>query len=143
MTTTNATKSTIKRKVAGRTFTVEVPAVRDAEYGDTVSLADLARAELEIASQLALEGPVSGEAFRYMRGALGIQAKDLATLLDVTPETVSRWENGARDLDRGAWIALGGMALEKAGKPTVTRERLERAARTEKPPRERHLIVGS
>lgn len=39
---------TIKRTVGGQTRTAEVPAERDAEYGLTVSLADLAYAEAKM-----------------------------------------------------------------------------------------------
>ncbi|HCF56532.1 MAG TPA: hypothetical protein DFS52_00855 [Myxococcales bacterium] len=34
-----------------------------------------------------------------MRRALGLRSRDLAELLDVSPETVSRWENATRPVD--------------------------------------------
>jgi DNA-binding transcriptional regulator YiaG len=134
MNTTNIT-----RKVAGRTFSVEVPAVEHAEHGHGVLAPDLQRAEVAIAATLALEGPVHAESFRFMRGALGIAAKDLAELLGVTPETVSRWENGAGEVNRSAWLTLGTIALERAGRPTMTQERMAKIAEGKKPPKERRV----
>jgi transcriptional regulator with XRE-family HTH domain len=37
---------------------------------------------------------LSGQDIRFLRRAIGVKAVDLAGFLDVTPETVSRWENG-------------------------------------------------
>lgn len=118
----------ITRRIAGRTMTVVVPAELDPEHGLTVAIGDLVRAELEMASMLALEGPMKGAAFKFMRVTLGLPAKDLARLLTVTPETVSRWENGARAVDLAAWMTLGALVLERAGKPTETMKRLDRLA---------------
>ena len=43
-----------------------------------------------------------------------MRAADLAELLDVTPETVSRWETGKLDVARAAWSALAGIVVERA-----------------------------
>jgi len=39
-----------------------------------------------------------GSQLRAARKELGIPAKELASLLGVTPETFSRWENGRKDV---------------------------------------------
>jgi DNA-binding transcriptional regulator YiaG len=132
----------ITRKVSGRIISVDVPVSTDRESGEhTVHAKDLGRAELAIASLLAQEGPVDGESFRFMRGALGIAARALAPLLGVAHETISRWENAARDVDRAAWLALGDLVLEAAGKPTDARARMERIAGGKKPPKARHVSL--
>jgi DNA-binding transcriptional regulator YiaG len=58
-------------------------------------------------------GVVSGATFRFLRHALGLQAKELAPLLGTTPETLSRWENGAREVDRAAWLAVALMVADE------------------------------
>jgi putative zinc finger/helix-turn-helix YgiT family protein len=47
-----------------------------------------------IALRLALSWPPSPAAMGLMRKVIGLSARDLAALLGVAPETVSRWEHG-------------------------------------------------
>ena len=130
----------IKRHVAGRTFSVQVQAKCDPETGErTVSARSAQSAELAIASALALEGPVTGEAFRYLRGVLGLSAVTLAGLFGVRPETVSRWERDTVPVSRSAWVALGALVLERAGRPPATMARLEHLS-LGKPARKRVTI---
>jgi YgiT-type zinc finger domain-containing protein len=74
----------------------------------------LERLELQVAEQVARSGVVSGATFRFMRKALGLQAKEMLEVIGTPPETVSRWETGARDVDRFAWITLATMVIDKA-----------------------------
>lgn len=46
--------------------------------------------------------------FRAAREEMFLPAKELASLLDVTPETVSRWENGKRDVP---WMVIKTMEI--------------------------------
>lgn len=71
----------------------------------------LARFELAIAVALARSGANSGEAFRWMRKAVGLRAIDAAEILGVTPETVSRWETGRVAIAHGA-LALLSLIIE-------------------------------
>lgn len=122
-----------ERAVAGRTFTAELPASRckacDESYLDAKSLESF---ELAIARELATNGASTGEAFRFMRKALGYRAVDLGELLGVAPETISRWETGEREVDRGALLALGSLVLDRVDGQTKTIDRLEAL---KKPPR--------
>ena len=52
------------------------------------------KVEAFVASRLPEAGVETGAAFKFMRKALGLKASEVADLLDVRPETVSRWENG-------------------------------------------------
>src|SRR5688500_12104942 len=72
-----------------------------------LDLHELARFELLVAAALATHGVCTGESFRFVRKALGMRAADVGTVLGVTPETVSRWETGQRDVDRHVFAMLG------------------------------------
>ena len=122
---TNIMKS-ITRKVAGRTYSVDAPFV-ETEDGLTCSLETARAAELSIAAAIA-EGPPSGDGFAFIRKALGFTAARLGELLGVRAETISRWENDASSFDRATWLALGDLALERAGLKTSSLARLERLA---------------
>jgi DNA-binding transcriptional regulator YiaG len=85
---------------------------------------DLEAFELAIAAGLATKGPVDGEAFRFMRKAISLPAMELAGLLGVTPETVSRWEHGKLPVSRASFALLGAMVLERVHGSEATLERL-------------------
>jgi putative zinc finger/helix-turn-helix YgiT family protein len=107
-------KSTTKvsNGVGDRRFTAEVPAdVCDACGESYVQGTTLKRFELAVARELSLSGASSGEVFKFMRKALGYRASELADELGVTPETVSRWENGRRTIDI-SHMALMGMLVD-------------------------------
>jgi transcriptional regulator with XRE-family HTH domain len=59
-----------------------------------------------------------------MRKAIGLSATALAELLDVSMETVSRWEHGTRDAPLPAVAALGAMVLDHAAGSSATADRL-------------------
>lgn len=100
-------------RVGDVTFTARVPAdvcPRCGEfYLDGVTIRALEKA---VAEALAHGGDGSPEAFRYMRKAIGLKAVEVAELMSVTPETVSRWENGERQPEPRAVRLLGALVLE-------------------------------
>jgi DNA-binding transcriptional regulator YiaG len=116
----------ITRKVAGHSYAVSVP-FNDTEDGLTCTAETARAAELSIAAAIA-EGPPSAEGFAFIRKALGFTAVRLGDLLGVRAETISRWENEASTFDRATWLALGDLALERAGRRTSSLARLERLA---------------
>lgn len=71
------------------------------------------RFTLEVARLLADTGQSSGEAFRFLRKAIGLRATELAAFLNLAPETISRWETNKRAVDRAA-LALLGIAVRDA-----------------------------
>jgi putative zinc finger/helix-turn-helix YgiT family protein len=96
------------------------------ECGETLfDLAEMKRQERAIAKQLAMRGVRTGSEFRLVRKVAGLRAVDVAAMLDVTPETVSRWERGTVEIPRAAAYVLGDL-LEH---PKLARERLEAFAR--------------
>jgi DNA-binding transcriptional regulator YiaG len=113
------------QNVGSREFVVTVAAGACRSCGSVfLENASLQRAEMEVACELARHGPVSGDAFRYLRKAIGLRAVVVAELLGVTPETISRWENGQRPVDKAAWMTLGSVVLEQASRQPETLERL-------------------
>lgn len=101
--------------IASHTFSARLPALRCASCGEHFFDAQgLARFELRIAVSLARSGVASGEAMRFLRKVAGMRAADLAELLDVTPETVSRWENGKQALDRRALAVLAALVIDQS-----------------------------
>lgn len=113
-------------EVAGTTYRVVVSGRKCANC-DEVYLEgpEVARAELQVAAEVARRGPASAETFRFMRRVLGLKSGELGELLGVSAETMSRWEQGHRDLDRAAWATLGAIATEAFEGRTTTRDRLE------------------
>lgn len=115
-------ETVLERTIAGRDFELSVPCAVcpecDEEYIDA---AEVQRFELHAARQLALHGPFEGEALRYMRKALGLPGAELAGLLGVTPESVSRWEHDKLSFDRRTFALVGLMVLDRVeGRSTVT-----------------------
>ncbi|MBA3460439.1 MAG: helix-turn-helix domain-containing protein [Deltaproteobacteria bacterium] len=89
-----------------------------------IANAELARMEAEAASVMVARGIRDGRQFQFVRKELDITAVDLAKLLGVRPETISRWERGEYPVDRAAAFALG----ELFERPRVVRAKLEALA---------------
>lgn len=121
------------REVDGHQFTAILPIQKCTTCGEFLFPAEsLYQFELAIAHQLAESGTHSGKTFRFMRKAIGISARELAHLLDTTPETISRWETNKRDIDHSALAILGTLVLDEIKGHTDTLKRLENL-RTHKP----------
>lgn len=74
---------------------------------------DLARLELRAAITVLHDvDRIGGEELRFARKALSLRQVDLADLLDVRGETVSRWETGAEDFPRQAQLAVLALLTE-------------------------------
>src|SRR5207253_1158815 len=87
-------------EVDGHRFSAFVPALRCECCGEVyLDGQALSRFELLVAGELARSGAQSGEAFQFMRKSIGMRAIDLGKLLDVSHETISRWETGKRPVD--------------------------------------------
>ncbi len=100
--------------VAGATFSGMVPTRRCDACGEVYLAAeDGMRFDLRVARELGSRGAATGEAFRFMRKALGMRATDLAELLGVAAETISRWERGERPVDRAALTVVGALVADK------------------------------
>ncbi len=115
-----------RRKVAGRRFELEVPATRCPECGrESIGVKEARKVSLHIAEDLALHGPPSGAAFRHLRKTMQLSAKEVAELLCLRPETVSRWEKGKRNADPRVVVLLGTIFLEHIDGKSTTFDRLQ------------------
>jgi len=100
----------------GVTFAGDVPHEVCLACGERyLSAGDVERLELAAAVGLARIGHRTGSALRFMRKALGFQAKDLAEIIGVAPETFSQWEAGDREPDPRAFALVGGLASDQLG----------------------------
>ena len=124
----NCGKPTFKRgdvpiviTVAEVELTGEVPGGQCSSCGaSTMNGEAAARFELQAAAELVQRGLCSGETFRFMRKALGMKATELAEVMNVAPETISRWENAQREVDWPEFLVLGCLVDDKlAGRTTV------------------------
>lgn len=71
-------------------------------------------AEMAALRLVAFSGNVNGGTLRFLRRTIGLQSKELASLLRLGPGTISRWENGVRKLDVNVWVVVACLALELA-----------------------------
>jgi putative zinc finger/helix-turn-helix YgiT family protein len=116
--------------IGGRKFTGAVRAERcrhcGAEFFDAPELESFEEA---VAYEIAQDGPLGGETLRYLRTAgLGMRAGELARLLDVEPETLSRWENGKLTVPRVPWATVAAMVIERREGKHATVDRLRALA---------------
>lgn len=134
--------STIHRAViSGITFTGRVPAMECTECGESyVAIDDLGDFELAVSERIATLGVGTGESFKYMRKALGLRAIDLAELLGVAPETISRWENGVPEAH--AFVLLGSMVADRIDGRDSTIKRLQAMQSPRKRPAKVKVLIG-
>jgi putative zinc finger/helix-turn-helix YgiT family protein len=124
------------REIAGRVFTADVPARKCEACGEEYFEGKhLSMWSHEIVKDLVRNGPARGEALAFIRRASGYKAVELAALLDVTPQAMSRWENGKAPFDRQTWITIGRLALDRIDGSTETADRLRALTR-----RPRHRV---
>jgi len=105
---------------------VEAKGMRCAACGELLFDADeVRRQERALADVLVARGIRSGREFKLVRKVAGLRAAELADMLDVRPETVSRWERGEVAIPRSAAFVLG----ELFERPREARRRLAALAR--------------
>lgn len=135
------TKVEERLDVAGKTFTASIPATKCATCGEVYYSGPVLEAfELDAAGELARHGEVLAEAFSFMRRSLGLKATDLAELLDVTHETVSRWENGHQPVERRAAALLSAMVIDRLEGRNATLDRLKALLKPEPLPKLVRLV---
>ena len=85
------------------------------------SAAELEAQETAAAALFVKRGIRTGEEFKLVRKVAQLKANEVADLLAVRPETVSRWERGEVEIPRAVAFALG----ELYERPRVIREKLQ------------------
>ena len=110
--------------VGGASFSGDVRALACAGCGEELT-DGAAMAKLELDAAVVLTGyKPSADAIRFFRSVLNLKGKDFADLVGVAAETVSRWENGVREIDAAAWGHLCSMILDRSNGATTTIDRL-------------------
>lgn len=106
-----------KRVVGPYIYVMQVAALKCAVCGQVVlDTPELEIQELCIALDLAVRGARDGQSFRFMRKMIDLTASDVAKLLHVTPETISRWETDkpGHEVEPSAVAVLGALVTEYA-----------------------------
>lgn len=79
----------------------------DAAGDETIEVPDLDGLTAAVAvARCRLPVKLAGAELRFFRKALEMTAREMAELLDVTPETLSRWENDAQAIGEAAEKAI-------------------------------------
>lgn len=101
------------RSLDGREFSATVTGLVCQGCGESITdLRDGERFDLAVAEVLSEAAP-SAESFRFLRRVAGLRAQDVARLLGLTGDTISRWENGKYPIDRAAFFVLGQIVREQ------------------------------
>jgi DNA-binding transcriptional regulator YiaG len=100
--------------VCGHTFTTQVPATRCLACQQVVIQGEhVRRFERRVAAEIAKAGLRTGDAFKFLRTALGMTDAGFAELLDVPAEYVGYWESEKWPVDPRALAVLSGLVLGK------------------------------
>ena len=106
-----------------------------------LTLAELAGYERRAAKTVLLDVPeVEGEVLKFARKALGLKQAELAAILDVSAETISRWETSADPFKRQVQLAYAQLLdIAEHHGPEAIRHLLMSPTVSERPkaPRER------
>ena len=71
---------------------------------------------------------LNGKEFRFLRHEINMTQKTLATLLQVTDQTVARWEKGETEVDGAAQAVIRKLFLESIGEQSLIKDLLCRIA---------------
>jgi putative zinc finger/helix-turn-helix YgiT family protein len=100
--------------------------MRCGSCGEIVFNADQVRAQERAAARaLVTRGVRAGNELRFVRKLAGLTAAELSEILDVRPETVSRWERGEVEIPRPVAFTIGQLYEH----PRAARQRLDALAR--------------
>jgi putative zinc finger/helix-turn-helix YgiT family protein len=122
----------VTRDVGERTFEGFVQGWSCAACGERYyDAADLGSFEEAAAKWLAEHGVRTPEELKFMRKAVGIRAADLATWLDVSPETISHWETGKHAPDVVTRSTIAAIVLDTLRGESATLDRLRAQGKPE------------
>lgn len=115
--------------VGASRYVMEVPAWVCSACDEAIfSSETLSAMERAVTRELVASGAHDPAALRWLRKAAELSGAELARLLGVAPETVSRWENGVQTPDRATVAVVAELALDALEGRSDTRRRLDRMA---------------
>lgn len=124
------------RHVAGHAFTASLPARVCASCGEAYFAdATVTSFDLVVAATLAEAGVAAAEALKFMRKVTGLNGKEFADLLEVRPETVSRWEKDKRPVDRATYAVIRQLIFDRIHGNTDTADYLRSLHRPKRLPK--------
>jgi putative zinc finger/helix-turn-helix YgiT family protein len=119
-------EAALTREVGEHQFSAKVAASVCEACGEIITDLQVGeRFDLAVASLLAEASP-TGDAFRFLRKVAGLRARDVARMLGLTGDTISRWENGKHAIDRSAFFILGQIVRERQQGSTAMLDLLAR-----------------
>jgi len=114
--------------VAGRTFVFVIPVSRCTQCESfTISYDAMGIVDDGIARELARHGDMSPAVFKRLRKAIDLRVEELAELLHVLPETITRWERDDEPIDHLAGVVVASMVLERLDGRSTLLDRLKAA----------------
>jgi DNA-binding transcriptional regulator YiaG len=100
--------------VCGHSFTAQLPAEKCESCGQVVIQGhDVRLFELRVAVEIAKAGLRTGDSFKYLRKAVGMDAGNMSELLDVPVEYIGYWESGSWPVDPRAHAVVCSLVLGK------------------------------
>lgn len=124
------------RHVAGHVFAAKLPARVCGSCGVSYFSDDAVAAfDLAVAARLAEAGITAAEALKFMRKVTGLSGKQFAELLEVRPETVSRWEKAKRPIDRATYAIIRQLIFDRLHGSTVMADFLRSLHKPKRLPR--------
>ena len=82
-----------------------------------------------------VSGITDAEALKFMRKVTGLNGKEFAELLEVRPETVSRWEKDKRPIDRATYAIIRQLIFDRLHGRTVMADFLRSLRKPKRLPR--------
>lgn len=119
--------ATLERKIGQWVFRAELPAE---ERNEKVSFSgsDVRRFEHAAARWIVENGAMAPETFRFLRAVANYRQAQLAELLGVSSETISRWESGHNEFGVSDWETLAALALDRVSGSLQTEQQLRAVA---------------
>jgi putative zinc finger/helix-turn-helix YgiT family protein len=138
------TVAEVPRTIAGHRFTADLPAIRcskcEERYFESKDLAAFDRA---VAAKLLEAGIATPDALKFLRNMTGLQGQEFAELLGVRRETVSRWEQGKRPIDRATYAVIRQLVVDHLHEKSETADYLRSLHRPKRLPRNPKLRLDA
>lgn len=119
-------QTTLSRQLAGVLYKIALPALVCQECSEARLLESVVDDYERVLAQQVSQGPTGGDAMKFLRKWSGVTAVELATLLDTTPETISRWENDIHPVSQAVFTLVAQIAQDKLAGHSHTLDGLKR-----------------